>query len=131
MNSKYIFRLTVSIPESLIEAANHLAVALGESAGDFETFIQADWQDSEGNKYAVASMQCTETFFQYAGSQLQQRDFAPENWSVELASLAQSKIALWMGEGDLPTADPDKIVGIVMDDPRAALAALAVERIEP
>ena len=130
MNTPYVYRLTCAVPEALIEAANHLAVAIGESAGDFESFQIADWVDSQGNKYAVSSMQCTATLFQYAGGMLQKRDFAPDEWSFELASFAQSKIELWMGDGEIPTADPDKIVGIVMDDPMGALAALGVLRIE-
>jgi hypothetical protein len=59
---------------------------------------------------------------------LQRRDFAPEDWSFELASFAQSKIALWMGEGTIPTADPAKIVGIVMDDPLQVVNMLGLAR---
>lgn len=129
MSSVYVYRLTCAVPEALIEAANHLAVAIGESAGDFESFQIADWVDSEGNKYAVSSMQCTQTLFQYAGGMLTKRDFAPDEWSFELASFAQSKILLWMGEGPIPTADPAKIVGIVMDDPRQALDLLGLTRV--
>ena len=130
MNTPYVYRLTCAVPEALIEAANHLAVAIGESAGDFESFQAADWVDAQGNKYAVSSMQCTATLFAYAGGMLQRRDFAPEDWSFELASFAQSKIELWMGEGPIPTANPDKIVGIVMDDPRQALDLLGLARME-
>jgi len=126
----YVYRLTIAIPEALMEAANHLAVAIGESAGDFQSFTQADWVDSQGNRYAVASTQCTETLFQYAGSPLQRREFAPEEWSLELASQAQAVVELWMGEGEIPSADPNKIVGIVMDDPAQALQLLGVTRME-
>jgi hypothetical protein len=122
--------LTVACPEALIEAANHLAVSIGESAGDFECFQAADWVDTEGNKYAVSSMQCTPMLFAYAGGMLQRREFAPEEWSFEQASLAQSKIELWMGEGKIPSAQPDKIVGLVMDDPMLALQLMGVARNE-
>jgi len=113
-----------------MEAANHLAVAIGEGSGDFQTFQQADWVDAEGNKYSVASMQATATLFAYAGTMLQHRDFAPAEWSFELASFAQSKINLWMGEGDIPTADPEHIVGVVMDDAMLALASMGLTRLE-
>ncbi|XZE20846.1 hypothetical protein SH449x_000736 [Pirellulaceae bacterium SH449] len=126
----YAYRLTIAVPEALMTAANHLAVAIGESAGDFESFTQADWIDANGNKYSVASTQATATLFAYAGSQLQRRDFAPEEWSFELASFAQSKIQLWMGEGDIPTANPEQIVGIVMDDAMMALQAMGLTRVE-
>lgn len=128
MNSKYIFRLTVAVPESMIVPANHLAVAIGESSGDFETFEIADWVDSQGNRYAVSSLQCTATLFAYAGGMLQRRDFAPQEWSSELASQAQAVIELWIGEGPIPTAEPNKIVGIVMDDPMMALQLLGVSK---
>jgi hypothetical protein len=128
MSTAYQYRLTVSVPEALIEAANHLAVAIGESAGDFESFQQADWVDAGGNKYAVSSMQCTATLFAYAGGMLTKRDFAPDEWSFELASFAQSKIELWRGEGPIPTADPAKIVGIVMDDPLQVVNMLGLAR---
>jgi len=105
-------------------------VAIGESAGDFDSFQQADWVDSEGNKYAVSSMQCTATLFQYAGGMLTKRDFAPDEWSFELASFAQSKIELWMGDGELPSSSPEYITGIVMDDPQQALDILGLARME-
>lgn len=130
MTTPYVYRLTIAIPEALMTAANHLAVAIGESAGDFQSFTQADWVDSQGNRYAVASTQCTETLFQYAGSPLQKRDFAPEEWSLELASQAQAVVELWMGEGDILPASPEKIRGVVMDDAALALQALGVTRIE-
>jgi len=130
MSTAYVYRLTVAVPDALIESANHLAVAIGESAGDFQSFTQADWVDTQGNRYAVASTQCTETLFQYAGSPLQRREFAPEEWSFELASQAQAVIQLWLGEGPIPSVDPSKIVGIVMNDPMQALQFLKVKRVE-
>lgn len=129
MSTLYTHRLTVACPESLIEAANHVAVSIGESGGDFESFQLADWVDSLGNRYAVASMQCTDRLIQKAATMLERREFAPDEWSFELASFAQSKIQLWLGEGKIPSAKPDAIVGIVLDDPMTAIQLLGITRI--
>lgn len=127
MSTAYVHRLTVAVPEVFIEIANHLAVAIGESSGDFETFSSATWQDAEGNLFAVASLQCTDTLFALAGTPLERRDFAPEDWDASKATQAQSLILLWMGDGDPPSAEPSRITGLVMDDVRTAIEILGVE----
>lgn len=128
-STAYTYCLTVACPEALIAAANHLSVAIGESAGDFHTFQQADWEDSSGNKYAVACMRCTATLFAYAGTVLEYRDFAPETWDRELAEEAQAAVVLWLGEGAMPTALPSKITGLVLDDPYQAIQLLGLTRV--
>lgn len=55
MTTKYTYRVTLAVPETLMEKANHLACIVGESAADINTFREARWQDTEGNLYAVAS----------------------------------------------------------------------------
>ena len=128
--TSYRWRVSVACPESLMTAANHLAVAVGEMAGDFYTFTNAGYQDAQGNKYAVMSTVVTELFFVYSGSMLTKRDFAPDEWSFELASLAQSKVNLWMGpteqQPDPPLANPLQIVGVVGDDAQAAISAMGL-----
>lgn len=132
--SQYKWRLTVICPESLMTPANHLAVSIGEMLGDFYTFIQADWEDSQGNRYAIMSSAITDIFFQYAGSMLQRRDFAPDNWSFELATQAQMAVILWTGPTEqypaFPQADPNKIIGIVDDNPINVLQSIGLVKIE-
>lgn len=53
--SEYTHRVTIGVPEHLIDQANHLACIVGESASDINTFSGCGWQDSEGNPYAAAS----------------------------------------------------------------------------
>lgn len=55
MTSKYIHRMTLVVPEKLIPQANQLALIAGESAADINTFSKANWQDVDGNPYAVCS----------------------------------------------------------------------------
>jgi hypothetical protein len=53
--SQYTHRVTIAVPFSLVESANHLACIMGESVADIGTFRKASWQDTGGNLYAVAS----------------------------------------------------------------------------
>lgn len=131
--TEYIYRLNVVVPESRLEQANHLAVSIGESGGDFYTFVNADWQDQHGNLYAVMSAQVTPLLFQYAGSPLVKRAFAPDDWSLELATEAQMAVTLWFGptelQPEMPHASPDGIVGVVGDNPLNVFAAMGLTRL--
>lgn len=53
--TQYTKRMTVAAPESLIEAANHLALIIGESSADIGTFQTANWKNADGDLYAVCS----------------------------------------------------------------------------
>ena len=58
--SDYNYRITLAVPELLMPMANQLALLFGESDADINTFKTADWQDADGNLYAVCSAQCKE-----------------------------------------------------------------------
>lgn len=66
MTTEYTHRVTIAVPETLIEKANHLACIVGESSEDISTFREANWQDVEGNLYAVASTVVKPVFLQAA-----------------------------------------------------------------
>ena len=51
--SNWTHTLTVIVPESLIPQGNQLALAVGTSEDDINTFKTADWTDGTAN-YAVA-----------------------------------------------------------------------------
>ena len=51
--SNWTHTLTVIVPESLMAQANRLALAMGTSEDDVNTFRQADWADGAAN-FAVA-----------------------------------------------------------------------------
>ena len=59
--------LTVIVPESLIAQANQLALAIGTSEDDVNTFRQADWTDGTAN-YAVAHTLAVEQIMDYFGA---------------------------------------------------------------
>lgn len=56
--SQYKHRITLVVPDNYIDHANQLALIMGESSADVETFTIADWRDPEGNAYAVCSTVC-------------------------------------------------------------------------
>lgn len=53
--SEYKHRMTLAVPDSLIPQANQLALIVGVSEHDDKTFTAANWQDKDGNLYAVCS----------------------------------------------------------------------------
>lgn len=62
MKTKYTQRATIAVPENLIHSANQLACVMGESSADINTFTIANYQDEDGNLYAVSSAVVTESF---------------------------------------------------------------------
>lgn len=64
--TEYTHRVTIAVPASLIEQANHLACLVGEFPEDINTFREANWQDADGNLYAVASTVVKPVFLQAA-----------------------------------------------------------------
>lgn len=56
--TQYKHRITLVVPENYIDHANQLALIMGESSADVETFTIAGWRDSKGNAYAVCSTVC-------------------------------------------------------------------------
>lgn len=62
--SNWTHTLTVIVPESLMAQANQLALAIGTSEDDVNTFRSADWTDGVSN-YAVAHTVAVEQIMEY------------------------------------------------------------------
>lgn len=62
--SQWTHTLTVIVPESLIAQANQLALAIGTSEDDINTFRSADWTDGTAN-YSVAHTVAVEQIMDY------------------------------------------------------------------
>lgn len=113
-------RITVIVPESLMEAASHVHVLLGK-ANHLNTYTVANWQDAEGNLYAVSSGIWTEAQIAgvtnpdvLAGIEL------PEG--VDLALVAQAQAAFSLDD-ESTTADPAQIIAMAGGNPLEALEA--------
>ena len=119
--SRYNHRVTIACPSQHTDAANQLALALGESPADVNTFGAASWQDAQGNLYSVCSFVCTEQWLAAATGTLPQRNEA---------DLAQAKQAQELLALNPEAVSPGTIAYAVDHDPLAALAALGLTRIE-
>lgn len=64
--SQWTHTLTVIVPESLIPQGNQLALVVGTSEEDINTFKTADWTDGTNN-YAVAHTVAVEQIMDYFG----------------------------------------------------------------
>ena len=127
MTTAYIQKATTATPLAHIPDANQLALRLGESAADDQTFTTASYQDAEGNLYAVCSTVAKSVFAQLAGLPLQAPDHAP-GMDLEAATRAQALLRINGG-----TASPDVIAVILgnrLESAQDHIAALGLERVQ-
>jgi len=127
MTTLYNQRATIAAPIAKIPDSNQLALCLGESAADDQTFNSASYQDADGNLYSLCSTVAKPIFATMAGQPLQAPDHAP-GMDLEAATRAQSLLKINGG-----TATPDVIAVILGDRMESAqdhIAALGLTRIE-
>ena len=127
MTTLYQQRATIATPLAHIPDANQLALCLGESSADDQTFGAATYQDAEGNLYAVCSTVAKPIFAQLAGQPLQAPAHAPD---MDLAAATRAQALLQINGG---TASPDVIAVILGDrkeSPQDHIAALGLTRVE-
>lgn len=130
MQTEYQHSVTIAVPAPLIPDANHLALCLGESSSDDQTFGDPRWQDAEGSLYAIASTVAKPVFAQLAGQPLQAPDHAPD---VDLEAAARAQALLVIEDrinGGAPvTVSPDHIAAIIdhrLADAQEHIAALGL-----
>ena len=70
MTTAYVQRATIATPAAHIPDANQLALLLGESSADDQTFGAANYQDAEGNLYAVCSTVAKPIFAEHTAYRL-------------------------------------------------------------
>ena len=127
MNTLYTQRATIAAPLAHTPDANQLALCLGESSADDQTFTAAPYQDADGNLYAVCSTVAKSVFAQLAGLPLQAPDHAP-GMDLEAATRAQALLRINGG-----TASPDVIAVILgnrLESAQDHIAALGLERVQ-
>ena len=127
MTTQYTSRVTIAAPELLASCANQLALCLGESRADDQTFVGADYQDASGNLYSVASTVAKPVFAQMAGQPLQAPAHAP---GMDLAAATRAQALLQINGG---IASPDVIAVILGDRKESAqdhINALGLTRVE-
>ena len=126
MKTAYVQRATIAAPVNHMPDANQLALALGESSADDQTFTSASYQDAGGNLYSVASTVANLIFAELAGQPLQAPDHA-QDMDVEAATRSQALLQINGGK-----ATPDVIAVILGDRKESAqdhIAALGLSRV--
>ena len=126
MTTEYQQRATIAAPAAHIPDVNQLALALGESSADDQTFTTASYQDASGNLYAVCSTVAKPIFADLVGQPLQAPDHAPD-MDVEAATRAQALLQINGGK-----ATPDVIAVILggrLESAQDHIAALGLSRV--
>ena len=107
--TQYTHRATIAAPLAHIPDANQLALCLGESSADDQTFTAASYQDADGNLYAVCSTVAKPVFAELAGKPLQ----APEHArGMDLAAATRAQGMLQINGG---IATPD-VIAVILGD---------------
>ena len=123
--SNWTHTLTVVVPESLMAQANQLALAIGTSEDDVNTFRSADWTNGTAN-FAVAHTQAVEQIMEYFGA------ITPESDS-ELATAIGNTVFPTVatsaeGVATLTGSDMSKIQVFVDAEPFAVFGLLGLTR---
>ena len=89
-------RYTVAVPEQHIDKANQLAMALGLSVNDKNTYTDLKYTDVDGNLYAVASFIASSATASKVDAPLERPawDVENEDINMELAERAKTLVAL-------------------------------------
>ena len=120
-------RLTAACPADLTDDANHLAMCLGQSDADAQTYANLGWQDAQGNLYAAASF-LSESMTQDPQQAITRPEWDVEPYTVNMtgASRAQAALVVWDRVGPVPQATPGAITIVGGMDGIAALASMGL-----
>ena len=107
--SEYTHRMSLSVPQAYMPQANQLALITGISAADVNTFTDANWQDRDGNLYAVCSTAIKPLVLGMLGIKLSSIPLPShaEDVDVVAAQEALDKAIMWSGIEQVST---DKIL---------------------
>ncbi|WP_447045340.1 hypothetical protein [Vreelandella sp. H-I2] len=121
--TQYTHTITIAVPAAHIADANQLALVLGETAADDQTFGALNYQDEAGNRYSVCSTVAKPIFTENAGKPLVAPEFAP---AADLAAATRAQALLSIN--DQPAAH-DRIaarVGTRHETAQQHIAALGL-----
>ena len=127
MTTPYQQRATIATPATHIPDANQLALCLGESSADNQTFSTASYQDAQRNLYAICSTVAKTVFAEMAGQPLKAPDHSLD---MDLAAATRAQALLQINGG---IASPDVIAVILGDRLESAqdhIQMLGLTRVE-
>ena len=123
--SNWTHVLTIAVPESLVEQANQLALAIGTSVDDVNTFQTAYWTDGVNN-FAVCSTRAVDKIFDYVGAVDVTDNMLLAEGLAALSFVTVSTDA--EGVQSITGNDSAKIRVVVDMEPFAALSVLGLSR---
>lgn len=112
--SQWTHTLTIVVPEPLMEQANQLALAVGTSEDDANTFASADWTDGT-NFYAVANTRAVDQIMDY--------------FALVPAELTENVVFPVITDDGITGGDMTKIQVFVDQDPFYVLDLLGLVRV--
>ena len=123
--SDWAHTLLVVVPDWLISEANQLALSIGTSEDDANTFMSADWTDGVIN-YSVCSTRAVDAIFSYFGA-------VDVTGNAPLSAAMSATVFVGIstdadGVTTLTNNDPTKIRVVTDAEPLAALATLGLTR---
>ena len=125
--SQYTHRMTLVVPESLMNQANQLALIVGESSDDDKTFTTTNWQDKDGNLYAVCSTMIKPIVLSLLDTPLTDSPLQAEGADLSQAQQALDKVVMYK-QGD--KASTAKIMCAIDFEPLAAFADMGLTIVE-
>lgn len=123
--SEYKHRMSLAVPQPLMSQANQLALIVGVSEYDVNTFTHANWQDKDGNMYAVCSTAIKPVVLGMFGISLTGITLPAHaiNADVAAAQQALDKVVMYK-QGDKASAA--KIMCTIDFEPLAAFADMGL-----
>lgn len=127
--SDYKHRMSLAVPQALMTQANQLALIVGVSEHDDKTFTTANWQDANGNLYAVCSTVIKPVVLGLFGINLSNITLPAHaiNADITAAQQALDKVVMYK-QGDKASAA--KIMCAIDFEPLAAFEDMGLTIIE-
>ncbi|MFI0472227.1 hypothetical protein ACGLWX_05825 [Halomonas sp. HMF6819] len=123
MSTEYTDLVAIAAPEGHIYDANQLALCLGESPYDDQTFGVLSRQDDDGNLYSAVTPVVKPAFMELAAGELKAPVHAPD---VDLEAARRAQAILLINNGP---ARPDRITVLTGSHQDSASDLLAQLRV--
>lgn len=123
MANRTTLNVTIACPVAMIDDANQLALTIGLSPADVETFGKVI-RTFNGQDYAITNLRARRSFLYMPQVDLSAK--ATEKGADPVAvETMRALLQVWAGDGPPPSADPDGLVVIVQPiEPGAGQRAL-------
>ena len=109
-------RYTVAVPEQHLAKANQLAMALGLSVNDKNTYTDLKYTDVDGNLYAVASFIASSATVDKVDAPLERPAWDEENQDIDMELAEHAKVMIALDVASVNTIsfnnNDDALVGV-------------------